>query len=578
MANINNIRKWEAGIYQYEITDPLQSGPDGIDNLQGKQLGNRTVFLKDRVDRLLQGYSYAAVRPRVASTINVSIQAGGLVEVDGVTVAVGDAVLLKAQTDPVENGIYIAATGAWGRASQYANGSQNVFDSVMVDIKEGETYGGKIFMLDALQDYIIGTDALTFRETIFSYEGLPGKVLVHDRSGDFSGGQKLGGYLTAHDFGTAAPTQQELTDYALEDIGITDRSKIFNGTRAKNLFDNHVWILANTPNTNPPVFWWSDDGQDVVGVATDTELGIVKGSTAPDGVTVLSDGSLRVNGGGSAESLPAMVDGYGRNLMTVLGKQTIIDTMAEIVKLSNNTGQLDNTGIPNYSAMRVGDYIDGIDLSGIAAENSGSAGQAWSDGYKNNRIVIAGFNTYKGAGDTENTKNHVLFTFRNCPLAKRMNSSNDNTGGYQASELRAFLEGLNGDGTGDKSGVTTARFMTVLKQQIGDVLYKIRKAHSNKGGYNWANYTCFIPTELEVFGYQTWGDEANMYNTNVQWPLYAQGYAYRVKRYNGARQWWWEHTPYSGSAASFSTVHSVGDASYGSASSVGGCAPAFCVA
>ncbi|MDR1196375.1 MAG: hypothetical protein LBL00_07865 [Endomicrobium sp.] len=76
----------------------------------------------------------------------------------------------------------------------------------------------------------------------------------------------LGGYLTAYDFGSAAPTQQQLTDYALAQIGITDPTQIFNGTRVKNLFDDHLWILTNTPATNPPVFDWADDGHDTIDV------------------------------------------------------------------------------------------------------------------------------------------------------------------------------------------------------------------------------------------------------------------------------------------------------------------------
>jgi hypothetical protein len=591
MANLTETPVWEEGIRQFEIDDYLQGGENGVDNIPLRQLGNRTVFLKEKVDRLLQGFSYAATQPRVASTINVSVQTGGLVSVDGVTVSEGDAVLLKAQTDPVENGVYIATAGAWGRASQYANGSQDVFDSVMIDIKEGSTYGGKIFMIDAPQSYAIGTDALTFSETIFSYEELPGKVLVHDRSGDFAGGQKLGGYLTAHDFDSETPDQQDLTDYALAEIGIDDPLKIFNGTRVTNLFDNHLWILTNTPNTEPPVFDWADDGVNTVGVATQDTLGIVKGSAAPDGVAILEDGSMRIKGGGAA-SLSDSVDGYGRNLMTVLGKTNIIDTMAEIHRLCNNNGEIDDSRVPAFGVLQIGDYIDGLDLSAIPAENGGTAGQEWNDTHKNNRILISGFNTYKGAGDTENTKNHILFTFRNIPLKKRMNASNDNAGGYAASEVRAFLEGTAGNGTGDKSGVTTAAFMNALKAQIGDYLYTIRKAHSTKSGQNWFSYTVFLLSELEVFGYPCYGDEGVYmaaitapaiaaragWLTNIHIPIFQKSYEYIIKRYNGARDWYWLQTPSAFSAANFCNVSSYGNTHYGTAGTAGGCAPAFCVA
>ncbi|WP_431819611.1 gp53-like domain-containing protein [Burkholderia sp. F1] len=46
MSNLIEIDRWEGGIYQLETSDPVIGGPDGIDNLQAKQLANRTQFLK----------------------------------------------------------------------------------------------------------------------------------------------------------------------------------------------------------------------------------------------------------------------------------------------------------------------------------------------------------------------------------------------------------------------------------------------------------------------------------------------------------------------------------------------------
>ncbi|KAG8154143.1 phage tail protein [Burkholderia catarinensis] len=50
MANLKEESKWEDGVYQFETSDPVQGGPDGVDNLPTKQLGNRTRYLKDRAD------------------------------------------------------------------------------------------------------------------------------------------------------------------------------------------------------------------------------------------------------------------------------------------------------------------------------------------------------------------------------------------------------------------------------------------------------------------------------------------------------------------------------------------------
>jgi hypothetical protein len=283
------------------------------------------------------------------------------------------------------------------------------------------------------------------------------------------------------------------------------------------------------------------------------------------------------------------VDSAGRNLFDVLGVSSVQEAIAALSIRCNGTG------IPDFSGLLVGDYIDGIDLSAIPAENSGDAGQVWSSTYKNNRIVLSGFNTYKGFGSTEVTKNHLLFTFRNIPLKKRINPTSDNTGGYIASELRAFLEGVSGNGSGDYSGsttVTTAAFMNALNTQLGaGHLLTISKAHSIKSSYTWANYTVFPPSELEVCGYPTYGDEGVYmpaltspvlparvgYVTNVQFPIFSKSGDYRIKRYNGSRMWWWEQTPYSASASSFCSIHHYGNTNHTSASSVGGCAPAFCV-
>lgn len=50
MATLAEVIEWVAGIYQYEETDVVQGGPNGMDNVQGKQLANRTAWLKQQVE------------------------------------------------------------------------------------------------------------------------------------------------------------------------------------------------------------------------------------------------------------------------------------------------------------------------------------------------------------------------------------------------------------------------------------------------------------------------------------------------------------------------------------------------
>lgn len=53
MANLPESPTWVSGIYQIEATDPVVGGPDGISNLQAKQLANRTAWLKQVADEVI---------------------------------------------------------------------------------------------------------------------------------------------------------------------------------------------------------------------------------------------------------------------------------------------------------------------------------------------------------------------------------------------------------------------------------------------------------------------------------------------------------------------------------------------
>jgi hypothetical protein len=278
--------------------------------------------------------------------------------------------------------------------------------------------------------------------------------------------------------------------------------------------------------------------------------------------------------------LSGYIAGKGRNLLTVLGVTTIAQAMTALRALCNGTGT------PDFSKLQTGDYLDGIDLSGIAASAVNTAGQAWNGTYRNNRIVIAAFNPYKGVGDTEVTKNHILFAFANVPLRARMNPSNSNTGGYTASEMRVFLDGLNGDGSGDfvcagqapENPVVAGAFLAALTAQIGDYIMPVRKLLDEsifEGTQTWAwrTYRLFLHSENDVFGANAWGRAGYGDGQKLHIRLYRDSYAYRIKRYNGSRDWWWLNTPHAGSAADFCIAISNGFAHDKSASAVGGCAP-----
>lgn len=55
MADLPEVNNWEPGIYQLETSDPVLGGPEGIDNQQAKQLANRTQWLRDQIQKILDG-------------------------------------------------------------------------------------------------------------------------------------------------------------------------------------------------------------------------------------------------------------------------------------------------------------------------------------------------------------------------------------------------------------------------------------------------------------------------------------------------------------------------------------------
>ena len=54
MANLKETATWEAGIYQFETSDPVMGGENGIDNKPTRQLANRTSWLKTELAKAVQ--------------------------------------------------------------------------------------------------------------------------------------------------------------------------------------------------------------------------------------------------------------------------------------------------------------------------------------------------------------------------------------------------------------------------------------------------------------------------------------------------------------------------------------------
>lgn len=141
-------------------------------------IGAGSIVLNDGVGDLTQAQSTAYLTPtntptgggvtlpwkapcRAATTADITLS--GLQTIDGVSLAVGDRVLVKNQSTASQNGLYAAASGAWSRAVD-ANENGELVTGTVVVVTEGTTQGGSQWSVTTTGTIVIGTTALTFAQ------------------------------------------------------------------------------------------------------------------------------------------------------------------------------------------------------------------------------------------------------------------------------------------------------------------------------------------------------------------------------------------------------------------------------
>jgi hypothetical protein len=117
----------------------------------------------------------AATTANLTATLagdNITLEAnanGALGAIDGVTLAVGDRVLIKAQTSAAANGIYVVSS-LGGVSSKYKfirsddmRSGSAVIPGAEVSVLEGTVAAGKDFVVVATAPVTLGTTSITFR-------------------------------------------------------------------------------------------------------------------------------------------------------------------------------------------------------------------------------------------------------------------------------------------------------------------------------------------------------------------------------------------------------------------------------
>lgn len=167
------------------------------------------MTILDRLGGVPEGT--AVKRPaRVATTGPIVLN--GLQSIDGLPLAEGDRVLVRAQSDARENGIYTVSAGNWIRTADAARNG-DLFEGSRVFVNHGTVYAGRDFSLTTDDAIVVGTTALAFSiirpaGSEYSVDEFVGATFTDRLQDAFDSGEKAltmpPGALTLED--TSGPT------------------------------------------------------------------------------------------------------------------------------------------------------------------------------------------------------------------------------------------------------------------------------------------------------------------------------------------------------------------------------------
>ncbi|AAU90976.1 putative prophage MuMc02, head decoration protein [Methylococcus capsulatus str. Bath] len=122
--------------------------------------GAQDAATKAYVDSVASGLDWKQ-SVRAATTANITLS--GTQTVDGVALVAGDRVLVKNQTTASQNGVYVVAAGAWGRATDFDSNAEVTAGACMF-VSEGTVNGDQTWVLTTNDAIALGTTSLTFAQ------------------------------------------------------------------------------------------------------------------------------------------------------------------------------------------------------------------------------------------------------------------------------------------------------------------------------------------------------------------------------------------------------------------------------
>jgi hypothetical protein len=151
---------------------------NGTANIQLKIDPSVVLATREYVDsRILEELYKLDSKQSVRAATTANIVLSGLQTVDGVAVVAGDRVLVKNQATAKDNGLYVAAAGAWARAPD-ADINTEVTSALLVSVEQGATLADTRWQLITDTAIVLGTTALTFQNVTFGFAPLASPKLT----------------------------------------------------------------------------------------------------------------------------------------------------------------------------------------------------------------------------------------------------------------------------------------------------------------------------------------------------------------------------------------------------------------
>lgn len=311
---------------------------------------------KAYVDMVVQGYQIKA-EAQCATTGNITLS--GLQTIDGYTTLAGDRILVRNQTNQANNGVYVAASGAWARSSDCNTYASLI--SAFIFIQNGSTQQNSGWVCTIPASGTLGTTPITWSQlaSAASYFAGTGLTLSSYTFSITNTGVTANSYGSASSVGTfTVNAQGQLTsagstaisiapsqiNAAIPNSSLANSSVTFNGVSVALGGSGTITAAAPFALTfGTGLTGGSYNGSTAITTAIDTSIVATlagtqtltnKTLTSPIISTILNTGTL---------TLPTLTD-------TLVGRATTDTLTNKTISGSNNTlSNIGNASLTNSS-------------------------------------------------------------------------------------------------------------------------------------------------------------------------------------------------------------------------------------